>query len=338
MRAPEERGAGASAGAAASGVEEEPRGGASQLSAPLSRGVEPSANAGTPSMPAAESDSAEEAEQWAPPPFQPLRAVAALFLTAAGFGLYERLIFSFWSSPAMGIHDRIPYPAYAALAGAMVLTMAAAGVALTTRAPHWKFGLASLALLACAAEALGGGRFVSYTLKGTLNPPFVLKLKVGERFPAFALPDQDGVTRRGPHAGADGETLIVIYRGDFCPFARFELQELNRARGKLSRAGIEVVAISADPVERSRILARFLGAGFPLLSDAKETLLAPLGLVQRHRSGEPDNALPAFFILDRGGVVRWVFTSPYYREMPPLAALLEAAARVRDAGGPHAME
>ena len=56
--------------------------------------------------------------------------------------------------------------------------------------------------------------------------------------------------------------------------------------------------------------------------------LAPLGLVQHHVSAEPDNAIPAFFVVDRDGVVRWIFTSPYYRELPRSDTLLGAAKSV----------
>ena len=41
---------------------------------------------------------------WVTPPFQPIRAVLALFFIAGGFGLYEYVLLSFWSSPTMGIH------------------------------------------------------------------------------------------------------------------------------------------------------------------------------------------------------------------------------------------
>ncbi len=74
------------------------------------------------------------------------------------------------------------------------------------------------------------------------------------------------------------------------------------------------------------MLAGFLRTDIPLLSDEKETLLRPLRLIQHHRDCEPDNAIPAFFILDRDGVVRWIFTSPYYREMPSMESILSAAA------------
>ena len=74
------------------------------------------------------------------------------------------------------------------------------------------------------------------------------------------------------------------------------------------------------------MLSAFLHTDIPLLCDEKETLLGPLGLIQHHRNGEPDNAIPAFFLLDPDGVVRWIFTSPYYREMPSIETILAAGA------------
>jgi peroxiredoxin len=266
----------------------------------------------------------ESDQLWIAPPFQPLRAFLALLFIAGGFALYEYVLLSFWSPPSMGIHDRIPYPAYFGIAVAMVLCLLGVRLALGVWSPHAKLGLGMLALFACVAVGVGGGRFVSYTLRGTLNPPFTLKLKPGDRFPSYALPDQTGAIRTGPVAGSNG-TLIVVYRGDFDPFARYELSELTAHESDLARAGLNLVAISADPVERSKMLARFLRTDIPLLSDEKETLLEPLGLVQHHRNGEPDNAIPAFFILDRDGVVRWIFTSSYYREMPSFETIMNAA-------------
>jgi peroxiredoxin len=260
-------------------------------------------------------------EVWIRPPFQPIRAVLALLCIAGGFGLYEYVLLSFWSSPTMGIHDRIPYPAFLGIGAAMLLCLVGVRLALGIWSPHAKLALGLLAFFACAAVGIGGGRFVSYTLRGTRNPPFALNLKVGDRFPNFTLPDQTGAIHQGPEAA----TLLVIYRGDFDPFARYELAELTARQAELTAHGLKTVAISADPIDRSKMLAGFLRSNLPLLSDEKETLLKPLGLVQQHRDGEPDNAIPAFFILDRNGIVRWIFTSPYSREMPSIEKILAAA-------------
>jgi thioredoxin-dependent peroxiredoxin len=267
-------------------------------------------------------------ESWITPPFQPLRALGAALLTASGFGLYEFVLVSFWSAPWMGIHDRIPWPAFALLAVAMLGTVAGIRLALRLDSPHAKMGFGLFAFLACVMVGMGGGRFISYAMRGTLNPPYKLNLSVGQRFPAFALPDQSGAIRRGPVMADADATLIYVYRGDFCPFARFELADLTRHADEFRRARINVVGISADPVERSKMLAGYLHTEIPLLGDSKESVLAPLGLVQRHIDGQPDNAIPAFFVLDRDGVVRWIFASRYYRELPRVATLLDAAKSV----------
>jgi peroxiredoxin len=266
-------------------------------------------------------------DPWVTPPFQPIRAICSLVLIACGFGLYEYVLVSFWSVPWMGIHDRIPWPAFAILAVAIALSIAGLRLALGLYSPHAKLGFGLFAFLACAVVGAGGGRFVSYVMRATLNPPFTLKLAVGQKFPGFALTDQNDSIHHGPESGSDA-TLIYIYRGDYDPFARFELAELTTHADGFRRAGVDTIAISTDQVERSKMLAGFLGTKIPLLSDNSESLIAPLGLVQRHRNGEPDNAIPAFFIVDRNGVVRWIFTSPYYRELPPPGTLLDAAKSV----------
>ncbi|MHB8382239.1 MAG: peroxiredoxin family protein [Candidatus Binataceae bacterium] len=268
------------------------------------------------------------ADDWITPPFQPLRAILAIVLTACGFGLYEFVLLNFWSSQSLGIHDPIPWPAFGALALALVLALLAVRVALGLWSPHAKLGFGLLAFFACVVIGVGGGRFASYILRGTLNPPYRLTLAVGDRFPQFALADQTGAvvnTVTPPEARA---TLVFVYRGDFCPFARHELAELTAAAPELKRADANVIAISADPVDRSKMLAAYLHTAIPLLSDEHETILASMGLVQRHRNGEPDNAIPAFFVVDSGGTIRWIFTSRYYRLLPRTTDLIAAVRSV----------
>ena len=279
-----------------------------------------------PADPRVEDEGAPEYfdEPWVTPPFQPMRAIGAVILIACGFGLYEYVLISFWSVAWMGIHERIPWPAFAILAAAVALSIGGLRLALGLASPHSKLGFGLFAFLACIVVGAGGGRFVSYAMRVTRNPPFTLKLAVGQQFPSFALSDQNGTMHRGPRSDA-GATLIYVYRGDYCPFARFEIAELTAHAEDFRRAGIETIAISTDQLERSKMLAGFLATKIPLLSDNGESILGPLGLVQRHRNGEPDNAIPAFFIVDRSAVVRWIFASPYYRELPQPEALLDAA-------------
>jgi len=266
---------------------------------------------------------------WTPPPGQPLRMLLSLCALAAAVALYGYLLLNFWSSPVLGMHQRIPYPAYLLLAAALMVAIAGFAIGLGIWSPHAKLAIAGLGFLASLVIGVGAGRFVSYTMRATLNPRFILKLKPGDRFPDFAIADQNGAIHRAADLRSNSGVLIVVYRGDFCPFARLELQELTDRAADFRRAGLAIIAISTDPAEKSKRLAAFLHTDIPLLADSHEALLEPLGLVQHHRNGDPDNAIPPFFLTDRDGIVRWIFTSRYYREQPAPDTLLQAAATVR---------
>jgi peroxiredoxin/uncharacterized membrane protein YphA (DoxX/SURF4 family) len=278
---------------------------------------------------ASEQDAGLDQEQWQVPPAQPLRLIAAVLLLAAGAASYGYALVNFWSSPALGIYLAIPYPAYLLIAAGVILSLAALRVALGLWSPHAKLALGGIAFLACLTFAIGGGRFVSYTLRGTRNPPYRLALHPGDRFPDFKLADQNNVTHDGTAFAASPLTLVVIYRGDFCPFARFELGDLSRRREELRQAGVQVIAISADPPERSTMLARFLGSDLPLLSDSSETLLKRLGLVQHYANHQPDSAIPAYILVDQSHRVRWIFTSPWYRQLPTPQAIIDTAQHIQ---------
>ena len=268
---------------------------------------------------------AVEGEERFPPPAQPIRTIASLFLAGLGLAIYGYVLTHFWSSPWLGIHSRTPSAAYALILTALLLGLSGLRVGLGLWSPHAKLGVVTLAFLGSAAIAFSGARFFLYTLHGTRNPPFELNLKIGERFPAFSLLDQNGATHTDAELRSGRANLVVVYRGDFCPFARYELGELNRSRADFEQAGLGMLALSADPIERSRMLSKFLGGAIPLLSDESENLIGPLGLVQQHHDSEPDNAIPALFLVDRAGIVRWEFTSPYYREQPAPEAIRQAA-------------
>jgi len=264
-------------------------------------------------------------EVWRVPPAQPLRVIAAVLLLAAGAFSYGYALVNFWSSPALGVHLEIPYPAYLLIALGLVLGLCALRVALGLWSPHARLAIAGVAFLACLTFGIGGGRFVSYTIRGTRNPPHHLNLSRGDTFPDFRLADQNNTVYSAAVFSSHPMTLVVVYRGDFCPFARFELVELSRRRSQFEKAGIGIVAVSADPRQRCAMLARFLRTDLPLLSDPNEQLLSRLGLVQHYADHQPDSAIPAFFLVDGKRRVRWIFSSPYYRVQPSPQAILAAA-------------
>ena len=62
-----------------------------------------------------------------------------------------------------------------------------------------------------------------------------------------------------------------------------------------------MIAIAADQPTEQKALATKLGLTFPLVSDHDLKLAAAFGVRER---GEQDS-LPAVFVVDAGGIVRW---------------------------------
>jgi signal transduction histidine kinase len=68
-----------------------------------------------------------------------------------------------------------------------------------------------------------------------------------------------------------------------------------------------VLAVSVDPPEVSARLRKGLAAEFTFLSDMKGELLSRLNLLHRGGYGGRDVAVPAAILVDRQGIVRWVY-------------------------------
>ena len=49
--------------------------------------------------------------------------------------------------------------------------------------------------------------------------------------------------------------MIVIYRGQFCPFCKGTLDGVQAKLTALADAGIDIIAISADPVDVAQKMA-----------------------------------------------------------------------------------
>jgi len=103
-----------------------------------------------------------------------------------------------------------------------------------------------------------------------------------------------------------------------------ELQGLQLSLGEFEKRGIEVVAVSPDPVARNRRTVGRHGLTFTVLSDPDLALTRALGLV--HEGAGPDGAdipRPASFLV-RDGEIRWRDLTDNWRIRPRPEQLLAA--------------
>lgn len=178
-------------------------------------------------------------------------------------------------------------------------------------------------------------------------------IKVGQGAPSFVLPDADGVTFASEDCLARGPLVISFYRGLWCPYCNIELQALQETLSAFRARGAELVVISPQTAVNSRRSARTANLQFPILVDKGNVVAAEFGL----RFRLPDNLIelykrlgnnlalvngddswtlpiPARFIVDRVGTVRYAEINPDYSVRPEpkdLLAVLDDIARTAGA-------
>jgi peroxiredoxin len=110
-----------------------------------------------------------------------------------------------------------------------------------------------------------------------------------------------------------------------------QLGELQGYYGEFRRAAVQVYAVGVDPPGHNARLKARLGAGYEFLSDVEGGLLDALGIRQARRSMTgKDTAIPTQYLLDREGVVRWVYRAGTWRVRPHPREALDAIRGLRD--------
>ncbi|WP_402469420.1 peroxiredoxin [Isoptericola aurantiacus] len=146
----------------------------------------------------------------------------------------------------------------------------------------------------------------------------------GDPAPDLTLPDTHGTPTH--LADLRGEPVLVV----FFPFAfsglcTDELGELRDNLGEFEAAGVQVLAVSTDPVFALKAWQEVEGFGFDLLSD-----FWPHGAAARAFGvfdDESGHALRGSFLVDADGIVRWSVVRPRGRRRD-LDAYLQAIAQV----------
>ena len=176
------------------------------------------------------------------------------------------------------------------------------------------------------------------------SAPSGVGLEVGTPAPDGTLPDLTGQSQRLGALYAAGPVFLVFYRGGWCPFCNLQLHRLAQATPKFTEKGIKLVAISVDmPGEEAKTQVKN-GVPFPMLSDSDLTVhkafhvvhvpadaeakaLAGYGIDLEKYSGQHHHsfAVPAIFLIDRTGKIRWRHIEEDYKVRPSAAQMLEVA-------------
>jgi len=156
---------------------------------------------------------------------------------------------------------------------------------------------------------------------------------LGRPAPALVLEDAKGKTRDLGAQVSNGPVVVVFYLGSTCMACVTHLVELERAMPRFRERGAEVWAVSADSPNFSRErMRRFGDFQIPLLSDSGHVVALAYGVWKPFPGGDKDDgeALHGTFIVDRGGLIRWVYIGDRpFANIDALLAALDPPAETR---------
>lgn len=157
-------------------------------------------------------------------------------------------------------------------------------------------------------------------------------LKVGDALPAVdALADAKGGSVSLADATKGKTSVVVFYRGGWCPYCNTHLADLARIQPELAAGGVQILAVSPDSPES---LAKY-GAEHPLpytlLSDSQHKAMKAFGVAfvvdgetqaklkgygidLAAASGNSEQVLPvpSVFVIDKDGKVSFAHANADY--------------------------
>ena len=165
----------------------------------------------------------------------------------------------------------------------------------------------------------------------------------GEALPHFTLQNATGLTFHSKDMFADGPMVIVFYRGSWCPYCNMHLSQVQAELGDIKASGGQLVAISPELPDRSLSLSEKLQLEFEILSDTDNQVARSLGLVfdvpavfrsalkelsvdfnEVYGKDTVELPVPASFVIDQEGVVRFSQMHPDYTQRTDVAQLIGA--------------
>ena len=171
--------------------------------------------------------------------------------------------------------------------------------------------------------------------------------EVGGRAPHVSVRNVDDSVLHTADLYCDGPVMLVFYRGGWCPFCTRHLSELAGIQNELRDLGVQLVGVSPDKPAKLQEslgehevtytllsdqdveLARAFGVAFRVDDDTNQ-MLHGYGINLEDASGRSHRVLPvpAVYLIDRSGVIRYAHWDANYRERLSADEVLAVAHRL----------
>lgn len=159
------------------------------------------------------------------------------------------------------------------------------------------------------------------------EPTDISPLLIGEKIPDIQLKDINGSPVTLANLAGEKQTVLIFYRGGWCPYCNVHLGEIQTIEQDILNAGYQIVAISPDAPENLKASIDKHKLNYKLLSDRETKAAQGFGLayqaperyhntLSKSSGGGNKGVLPvpALFVLNRQGEILFEYINPDYKK------------------------
>lgn len=166
----------------------------------------------------------------------------------------------------------------------------------------------------------------------------VSPLLIGEKIPKVTLTSSENKTIELSTVLRTKKTILIFYRGGWCPYCNVHLAALSEAEKELLLMGYQLVAVSPDAPKQLQNTTEKEKLNYTLLSDSKGELSKAVGIafqaptnylsiIAKGSDGANQSFLPVptVFIVDQDGTIQFEHITPDFKNRISSELLLAAA-------------
>ena len=174
--------------------------------------------------------------------------------------------------------------------------------------------------------------------------PVPTALKVGDSIPDVTLRTVDNQELKLRTLVAEKPTVLIFFRGGWCPFCNAQLSSLLGIEQDLKKEGAQLIAIGMDQPSKLRETMQHDKLDYLLLSDSDASAVKAFGIAYKvddatlarmkgfnvdldAATGNSDHILPhpSVFVVNTSGIIRFAHTDTDFKVRLAAAKVLEAA-------------
>jgi len=149
---------------------------------------------------------------------------------------------------------------------------------------------------------------------------------IGENIPEAILTAPDGTTHSLLSIISEKPTIILFYRGGWCPYCNKHLSDIVKVENDIFELGYQIIAISPDSPENLQQTTEKDTLNYSLYSDGNGTIAREFGIafkapekysdkLAKSSNGLNTGFLPgsSVFVLDKSGKILFEYINPDYK-------------------------